>query len=317
MKKQINKFFDILRKIIWWFFIFVWIIGIFIVQEDLWFWFFMIFIWILIYPNFIDKILNLFSKKQKNISNKIIKTKSNQKSFIQNVITKIKEEYKNLKANYELKKQDKIENNSDVDIKIDSEFISNYSSFICEDWEEFHLEREDNSQGWRFWEDVLEAYKEITIEFENVKLNEDIEIMKNFENSVHIFFKERVLQKALENWFIDSLEPNKIRMDNWEQARSYFEFLWRVLTKAEMQEAKKIYEKEKRWFKEIMNKKIYDLYSKTLRRVWNYYKKYKNWELALDIFLKIDNFWFKWIRDWQSIIKCQKEIELKNQKLIK
>lgn len=60
-----------------------------------------------------------------------------------------------------------------------------------------------------------------------------------------------------------------------------------------------------------------DLFSKTLRRVAGMYKKYKVWDIALKTYKNIEEMWMAKVNDKKFIIKCEKELSLINQKLLR
>jgi hypothetical protein len=69
--------------------------------------------------------------------------------------------------------------------------------------------------------------------------------------------------------------------------------MYRNLTKLEFEEAKKIFEQQQEQNRKQIKRTIYDLYCKSLRRVGNFYKNYKEYKLALNIFLQIKKFGFE------------------------
>lgn len=208
-----------------------------------------------------------------------------------------------------------------IDINISSSYDNVYSyywEFTWSNWERFNTQEEKTTNyPESFWDGVHKAYKEITIKLEWVKQYGDVEWMKQFEQDIHTFFLDRVLKSALEQDLIDKVEADKEKPRFDRQINDYYKFFWRVLSESEMREAKRLFRLEQEFYKKSTKRQIYDLYCKSLRRVWNFYKKYNEWELALNTFLKIKEFWFEGIMDGKSIIKCQKEIDILNQKLLK
>jgi hypothetical protein len=69
--------------------------------------------------------------------------------------------------------------------------------------------------------------------------------------------------------------------------------MYRKLTKQEYEEAKRLFELQQEQNRKHAKITIYDLYCKSLRRVGNYYKNYKEYKLALNIFLQIKEFGFE------------------------
>lgn len=208
-----------------------------------------------------------------------------------------------------------------IDINITSSYDDVYSyywEFTWSNWERFNTQEEKTSDyPQSFWDWIHKAYKEITIKLEWVKQYWDVAWMKQFEKDIHTFFSDRVLKVALEQELIDKIEADKEKPVFDRQINDYYKFFGRTLSESEMREAKRLFYLEQEFYKKSTKRQIYDMYCKSLRRVWNFYKKYNEWELALNVFLKIKEFWFEGIMDWKSIIKCQKEVELLNQKLIK
>jgi hypothetical protein len=121
----------------------------------------------------------------------------------------------------------------------------------------------------------------------------------------------------LDKNLIDKIEADKEAPIFDRQINNYYQYFWRVLSESEMKEAKRLFYFEQEFYKKSTKRQIYDMYCKSLRRVWNFYKKYNDWESALNIFLQIKDFWFEGIMDGKSIIKCQKEIDVLNQRLLK
>lgn len=231
----------------------------------------------------------------------------------------------NKTQSFHLSKNSPIDEHDDiewlVDIQVTTSFDDEYShywEFISVTWETFNTQDERTySYPQSFWDSINNAYKEITIKLEWVKQYGDLEGMKQFEQDIHTFFSERVLKVALEKDLIDSLEPDMQSPHYDSQVNSYYRYFWRRLTESEMKEAKRLFMLEQEFYKKSTKRQIYDMYSKSLRRVGNFYKKYKEWELSLNVFLKIRELGFEGIMDGKSIIKCQKELDIKNQKLLK
>lgn len=302
---MIWKIIDFIRYVIAYLFLFTGFVTIFAEPIT---WTIIMIMWFLIFPD----------TWRKKIWNKI-------KSIFK-ISDKIKKENKRENNEYVKEKQAEYNYNSNskgseenpyFNIKIESTCYEHgdYSNFIC--WsEKFNIWENQVLTDWYiFWEKILEAYKTITIKYEEIKQYWDMENMKWFEKDTHIFFKERVLSEAVRQWFLKDTKPELSKPNyNFREAWNYREYLWRNLTSEEMREAKRLFELEQEEHRKRIKRTIYDLYCKTLRRVWNYYKNYKEWQLALDAFLTIKEFWFEWIMDWKNIVKCSKELDMLSSK---
>lgn len=206
-----------------------------------------------------------------------------------------------------------INNNEEIN---DSNLISEYQE--VED--SYHiLKSEDgellNTQDHNYFntlekekEAIYQSYWKLSIEFEEIKNFWDPNKMVDFETKVHNYFSEDVLPLFLNLKLIDSIDPikDKVKYDNRDF--NTYDYIWKLVPDLKFQEFKEIISNRDKFYKQWVNDYLYDLYAKSLRRIWNYYKQKKLWKESLNIFTIIEDMWQAGIMDKKSIIKIKKEL---------
>jgi len=266
-----------IRYIFWTIFIFSGIIDIIFIFSDFTLlipWIISLLIWYYIFPNKdIFNIKKYLSWKNKSITNDNSEKTNNYKEDIYN-----KNNHRILKSEY---------------------------------WDTLNVNMNLNQKWELFRWKALNSYIKINNKLEEVKNFWDIEQVKEFEKDVYIFFEDRVLKEALDEWIINKIEPENKTISYYTENNAKFrkyEYWIDNLSQEEFNYAKDLYLKILERDKISHKIYIYQLYAKTLRRIWNFYKKNKEYQLALNIFMKIKWMYQDWINDWKSIIKCKKEL---------
>lgn len=188
--------------------------------------------------------------------------------------------------------------------------IDDYNILKCETWEILDTQRDNDyfNKLEKEKEVIYDNYWKLSIEFEVIKQFWDTNKMVDFETKVHNYFSDEILPKMLDLWLIESIEPFKEKKSYDERYFNTYEYMWKLIPKKKFEDFKSILNNRLEYYKQGANEYLYDLYAKSLRRVWNYYKQNKLWKEWLNIFTIIDDMWFAWVMDKKSMIKIRKEL---------
>lgn len=187
---------------------------------------------------------------------------------------------------------------------------NNYYILKCENWEIL-----DTRIGNIFFnnleiekQNIYDKYWKLSIEFEEIKQFWNLNKIIDLENKIHNYFIDELFPKMLKLELIYTINPikEKVLFNNLEI--DHYNYMWKLVPKKKFYEYKNILDDKIKFYKEWTNDYLYDLYAKSLRRLWNYYKQNKFWKEANSIFNIIENIWQSWIMDKKSMIKIKKEL---------
>jgi len=193
---------------------------------------------------------------------------------------------------------------------LEEDNIDDYTVLKCENWKTINTQSDNDffNKLESEKEKVYDFYWKLTVENEEIKQFWDKNKMIIFEDKVHKYFNNELFPNFLKLWFIESVEPIKNKIEYDERDVNTYTYIGKEINIVEFEEIKEILDNRLKFYKQWASEYVYDLYAKSLRRIWNYYKKEKMWEKAQNIFTIIDNIGFSGIRDKNSLIKIKKEL---------